>query len=159
MFRPPLYWGGRNCILNWVFFVQSILADRYVHRRELWAVSLKSPSSIKYGIEKIFSIFVFYRELSRFKIFVNIRLFLFTISVIFAKIWHNFANMIQYKLKYSTVEFFVAVRDRRALLNCLIEVFLAKIFDKSFKKQTFLIKNGTKQAFWSTLLKFARLCD
>ena len=26
-------WGGRNYILKWVFFVQSILADRYIYRR------------------------------------------------------------------------------------------------------------------------------
>ena len=27
--------GGRNYILKWVFFVQKILADRYIHRREM----------------------------------------------------------------------------------------------------------------------------
>ena len=27
--------SGKNCIFKWVFFVQYILADRYVHRREL----------------------------------------------------------------------------------------------------------------------------
>ena len=27
--------GGRNYILKQVFFVQSILADRYIHRREM----------------------------------------------------------------------------------------------------------------------------
>ena len=72
----PTLVGRRNYILNWFFFVHSILADRYIHRRELWVVSLKSPS---------------------------IRLFLFTFSVIFAKIWHNFANIIQNKLKFLTV--------------------------------------------------------
>ena len=50
-------WGGRNYILNWVFFVQSILADRYIHRRELKLVSLESLSSVKYGIKFIFLIF------------------------------------------------------------------------------------------------------
>ena len=64
----PTLVGRRNYILNWVFFVQSILADRYIHRRELWVVSLNSPSSVEYGIKKIFSIFVFYRVLSRFKV-------------------------------------------------------------------------------------------
>ena len=59
--------GGRNYILNWVFF-QSILADRYIHRRELRMVSLESLSSVEYGIQKIFSIFVFDREISRFKL-------------------------------------------------------------------------------------------
>ena len=36
-----------------VFFVQTILADRYIHRREMWVVSLKSSSSIKFEIKTI----------------------------------------------------------------------------------------------------------
>ena len=32
------------------------------------SVSLKSPSSVDYGIKKIFSFFAFYRELSRLKV-------------------------------------------------------------------------------------------
>ena len=40
------------------FFVQSILADRYIHRRELRLVSLESLSSVEYGIKKI-SLFSF----------------------------------------------------------------------------------------------------
>ena len=36
------------------FFVQSILADRYIHRRELRLVSLESSSSVEYGNKKIF---------------------------------------------------------------------------------------------------------
>ena len=49
-------------------FVQTILADRYFHRRELQVVSLKSRYILEYGIKKIFSIFVFYRELLKFKV-------------------------------------------------------------------------------------------
>ena len=37
------------------FFVQSILADQYIHRRELRLVSSESLPSVEYGIEKIFS--------------------------------------------------------------------------------------------------------
>ena len=51
-----------------VFFVQSIFADRYIHRRELRLVSLESSSSVEYGIKMIFSTFAFYRELSGFKV-------------------------------------------------------------------------------------------
>ena len=47
-------WGGRNYILKQVFFVQSILADRYIHRRELRLASLESLSSVEYRIKKIF---------------------------------------------------------------------------------------------------------
>ena len=38
--------GGGTIYLNG-FFVQSIFADRYNHRRELWVVSSESPSSVK----------------------------------------------------------------------------------------------------------------
>ena len=37
------------------FFVQSILADRYIHRRGLRLVSLESLSSVEYGIKIIFN--------------------------------------------------------------------------------------------------------
>ena len=59
---------GGDYILKWVFFVQTIFADRYIHRRELRLVSLESSSSVKYEIKKILFIFVFYGELSRFKL-------------------------------------------------------------------------------------------
>ena len=64
---PHFSGEGGTVYATGFFFVQSILTDRYINRRELWVVSLKSPSSAEYGIKKIFSIFVFYRELSRFK--------------------------------------------------------------------------------------------
>ena len=73
--------GGRNYILKWVFFVQSIFAGRYIHRRELRLVSSESSSSIEYGIKKILLIFAFHKQLSRFKvlwILDVIHLFLFT---------------------------------------------------------------------------------
>ena len=62
--RPFLM--GEELYTQMVFFVQTILADRYIHRRELRMVSLESLSSVEYGIKKI-SIFVFYSELSRFE--------------------------------------------------------------------------------------------
>ena len=36
--------------------------------RSLWVVSIESPSSVEYGIEKSFSVFVFNRELLRLKV-------------------------------------------------------------------------------------------
>ena len=68
------------------FFVQSIFADRYIHRRELRLVSLESSFSVEYGIKKIFLIFVFYRELSRFKLLRKVE----GIHVIFIHIFRNF---------------------------------------------------------------------
>ena len=39
---------------------------------------------------------------------MNIRLFLFTFSVIFAKIWHNFANIVQNMFKiFNGIVFFI----------------------------------------------------
>ena len=81
--------GGRNYILKWVFFVPWILADRYIHCREVWVVSLKSSFSVNFEIKKIFFIFVFFEELSRIEILCEHRIFgmiLFTFSVTFLKI-------------------------------------------------------------------------
>ena len=83
LFRPS--WGGRNYILKWVFFVPWIFAARYIHRRELRLVSLESSSSVEYGIKKIF-FFVFYRELSRFKVLRKEEWF----HVVFIHIFRNF---------------------------------------------------------------------
>ena len=78
--------GEGTIYSNGFFFVQSILADRYIHRRELRLVSLESLSRVEYGIKKIFLIFIFNRELSRFKFrenSVNSVEILFTFSRIF----------------------------------------------------------------------------
>ena len=55
--------GGRTTYSNWVFFVQAISTDRYINRRKLWVVSLKSPSSVsvEYGNKKIFFLILFSR--------------------------------------------------------------------------------------------------
>ena len=55
---------GRGTIYSNGFFVQTILADRYIHRREMWVVSLKSWPRVEFEIKKIFFNFV----LSRFKV-------------------------------------------------------------------------------------------
>ena len=59
LFRPHLW--GRNYILKWVLFVQTILADRYIHRREIRVVSLKSLFSVEFETKMIFLNFVFFR--------------------------------------------------------------------------------------------------
>ena len=70
-FFVPTTLEGEELYTQMVFFVQTILADRYIHRRELRLVSLESLSSVEYWIKKIFLIFVFYRKLSRFKFWEN----------------------------------------------------------------------------------------
>ena len=67
VFSNNIMWG-EELYTQMGFFVQSILADRYIHRRELTLVSLESLSSVEYGIKKIFSFFVFDREISRFNL-------------------------------------------------------------------------------------------
>ena len=90
----PTHLRGRNYIRgtiysNGFFFVQSILADRYIHRREMWVVSLKSCSSVEFKIKKIFWISFFFEQLSRIEILCEHGIFgmnLFTFSVIFLQI-------------------------------------------------------------------------
>ena len=60
--------SGEELYSQMDFFVQTILSDRYIHRRQLRLVSLESLSSVEYGIKKIFLIFVFYGEYSRFEL-------------------------------------------------------------------------------------------
>ena len=59
--------GGEELYTQMFFFVQTILADRYIHCREIWEVSFKSSSNAEFEIKKIFFIFVYFEELSRFK--------------------------------------------------------------------------------------------
>ena len=67
VFCRPTY-GGKNYILKWVLFVQTIFANRCTHRRELRLESLESSSAAEYGNKKILFNFVSYEELSRNKL-------------------------------------------------------------------------------------------
>ena len=78
--------GGGTIYSTGFFFVPWIFAARYIHRRELRMVSLESSSSVEYGIKKIFSIFDFYRELSRFKVLRKEE----WLHVVFIHIFRNF---------------------------------------------------------------------
>ena len=87
LFRPTC--GGRNYILKWVFFVQSILVDRYIHRRETWVISLKSCSSVEFKIKDFFEFRFFFEELSRIEVLCEHWIYgmiLFTFTVIFLQI-------------------------------------------------------------------------
>ena len=66
LFRPHLW--GEELYTQLGFFVQTILADRYTHCREMWVVSLKSLSNVELEIKFFFSNFAFFEELSRFKL-------------------------------------------------------------------------------------------
>ena len=50
----PLVRGEEELYTQMGLFVQTILTDRYIQRRELRLVSLESSSSVKYGMRKIF---------------------------------------------------------------------------------------------------------
>ena len=60
--------GGEELYTQMGFFVQTILADRYNHRREVWVVSLKSWSSVEFKMKKIFWMFVPFEELSSIEV-------------------------------------------------------------------------------------------
>ena len=90
LFRPHLW--GEELYTQMVFFVQSILADRYIHRREMWVVSLKSSSSVEFETKKIFLNFIFFEELSRIEFCDNgiISIILLTFSEILVQIKISF---------------------------------------------------------------------
>ena len=46
--------GGGTLYSNGFIFVQSIFADRYIHRGELRLVPLEISSSVEYGIKEFF---------------------------------------------------------------------------------------------------------
>ena len=95
------------------FFVQTILAGRYIHHRELRLVSLESLSSVEYRNKKIFLVFVFYRELSRFKFWenrVNSGEILFTFCGIFDK---NFANFAKIRYFFRKCRWFLFVKTEK----------------------------------------------
>ena len=60
MFAPLL--RGEELYTQMVFFVQTIFADQYIHRRELGLVSLERSSSVECGIKKIFFIFLIFLQ-------------------------------------------------------------------------------------------------
>ena len=113
LFVPTPPEGGRNYIFKWVFFVQSILADRYIHRRELRLVSLESLSSVENGTKKIF-LFLFltgrYRGLNFRENRVNsvdfIHIFsefltkILPILIKFNKLYKNMWLILRLKTKY-----------------------------------------------------------
>ena len=48
---------GEELYTQMGFFVQTILADRYIHRTELKLASLESSSSVEYGTKRFFLYF------------------------------------------------------------------------------------------------------
>ena len=73
---------GEELYTQMGFFVRTILADRYIHCREMWVASLKSQCSVEFETIKIFSNFLFFQDLSR----IEILAWLFTFRVIFLQI-------------------------------------------------------------------------
>ena len=94
LFRP--LWGGGG-LYTQMFFLFGKFWPIDIFIVESWGVSLESSSSVEYGIKKDFLIFVFYRELSRFKLLRKVESipFLFTFSWILTKISSIFLNFFQ----------------------------------------------------------------
>ena len=79
--------GGGTMYSNGFFF-QTILADRYIHCKEMWVVSLNISSSVELEFKKTFSNINFSGELSRFQLLREHRIFgkiLFNFSLIFVQ--------------------------------------------------------------------------
>ena len=116
---------GRNYILKWVFFVQTILADRYIHRREMLVVSLKNSSSVELEIKKVFLNFVFFfEELSSFKVLCENVIFgmiLFTLRGIFVQI-KIFSIVIQNHISRQKLNQFCVPNTRKAIRKRLFLV-------------------------------------
>ena len=119
--------GGRNYILKWVFLFI------YIHRREMWVVSLKSSYSAEFEISKIFLKFVFFEELSRFKFSCEHGIFgslLYISIVIFVRNnIFSMKNLIQnYLLRKKMHQFDVLNRREAIKKTCsgLIEKFTIK---------------------------------
>ena len=132
------------------FFVQSILADRYIHRRELRLVSLESLSSVEYGVKKIFLIFFLtgrYRGLNLRENKVNsvdfIHLFtefltkILPILIKFNKIFHE--NVVDFTFK-----------DK---IHCRLFslIFLSQIPAKNFTKFRLFHQKQQEISFFSPL--------
>ena len=87
-FRPHLWQG--TIYSNSFFFGQTILADRYIHRRVMWVVSIKnsSPSNVEFEFNLYFE-FCIFRRVIQVSIFMwtrDICMILFSFSVIFVQI-------------------------------------------------------------------------
>ena len=96
LFRPHLWgggWGGGGGaeeLYTQLGFFQTILTDRYIHRREMWVVSLKSC-----GIKKC--------ELLRFEFLCKTGIFgmiLFNFIVIFVQIKIFFYRKYYFKITF-----------------------------------------------------------
>ena len=110
--------------------------------RELRLVSSKSSSSVEYGIKKIFLIFVFYRELSRFKLLrklVNSHCFYSHFPEFLPKFSPILLRFV--KIFKNSVVYFI-FKDKQAFLIVFIKFLWPKILYKYFKTQPFSSKTA-----------------
>ena len=131
----PSWGGGGGTIYSTGFiFVQSILADRYIHHRELRLVSLKSFSSVEYGIKKIFW-FSFltgrYRGLNFRENRVNSVDFIHLFSEFFIKIWRILMKFNK-TFHENVVDF--PFKDKIHCRLFSLNFFLSQILAKNFTK-------------------------
>ena len=94
--------------------MQSILVDRYIHRREIWVVSLKSWSSAELKIQKIFFDFCFFRSYRGLKFCVKTG-YLLTFSVIFLQIIFSIKIVFQTKISCQKMNQFCVLKRLKAL--------------------------------------------
>ena len=129
------------------FFVQTIFADRYIHRRELRLVSLESSSNIEYRSKKISFGFVFYRELSRFK-FRRVNSFVFI--HIFRNFCLNFCQFCKDLLKFLILVLLILFLKTKSIVDCFDLIFCQK-FGLNISKFSLFHQKQHEISFFSPL--------
>ena len=134
LFRSLL--RGEELYTQMVFFVQTILADRYIHRRELRLVSIESLPSVEYGIKKIFLILVFYRELSRFKLLRKKSEFSWFYSHFPEFLTKISLNLLKFVEVFKQVLLILFLKTKNIVVYFYL-IFFVKNLSKYFKNQIF----------------------
>ena len=156
-------WGGRNYILKWFFLFRQFWPIDIFVVQSLWVASLKSPSSLEYGIKKFFWISYFAGSYWGFEVIEGVievfwiidwfPMFLLTLSGISPKISSILIKIVKI-VNNSTVNFIF--RDRKSIVDNFYLNFLSKTLAKFFKIQPFSSKIARNKLLESTLIKFYR---
>ena len=132
--------GGRNYILKSVFCVQTILADRYIHRRELRLVSLESLSSEEIGIN--FFLFSFFTGSYRGLNFGEKRVNSVDFIHIFQNVWletRQFClNLLKFFMKMSLISFL----KTKNIVGYFFLIFFQKLWLNISQSSDIFIENS-----------------
>ena len=143
IFVPTPLEGGGTIYSNGFFLFRQFWPIDIFIVQSCEITSLKSPSSVEYGIKKIIWNFVFYRELSKLEflwIIDEFPLFLFTFSRISSKISSILLKIVKI-VNNSTVDFIF--KDQKLFLT-ILNYFFGLKFWVNISKLNLSIKNCPK---------------